>query len=61
MNGKILIAITQCHHVQRGMMGFGTELVEIIIKSICKHDLCQCMLYQLFTEHCLSIMNSGER
>ena len=61
MNGKIFIAISQCHHIQGGTMGCGTELVEIIVKSMCKHDLCQCMLYQLFTEHSLSIMNSGER
>ena len=29
MKGKMLIAISQCHHVQKGTVGCGTELVEI--------------------------------
>ena len=38
MNGKTLISRSQCHHVQRGTMSHGTELMEIIIKSLYKHE-----------------------
>ena len=38
MNGKILISRSQCHHVQRDTMSHGTELMEIIIKSLYKHE-----------------------
>lgn len=38
MKGKILIAVSQCHHVQWGMIGCGTELMEIVIKSLYKHE-----------------------
>jgi hypothetical protein len=38
MKSKILIAVSQCHSVQWGMIGCGTELMEIIIKSLFKHE-----------------------
>ena len=60
MKGKIFIVISQCYHVQRGTMSCGTELVEIIRKSIYKHDRCLCIFYWLFTEQSLCIMSSEE-
>lgn len=34
----MLIAISQCHPVQWAMIGCGTELMEIVIKSLYKHE-----------------------